>query len=140
MITNMESINNKLLSKNVRPTYQRMKILEYLEKNQNHPTVDMIYRYLLKEIPTISKTTVYNTLTMLFEKGLVSCLNITGTESRFDCYTGNHHHFLCEKCGNIIDLDVKCPIADKKKFQGHVIKELHGYFKGICKKCLENQK
>ena len=129
-----------LKEKGIKPTYQRLKILEYMSKNMNiHPTVEMIYEKLIDDIPTLSLTTVYNTLNTLLEKGLVYGVTITGTETRYDFNTSPHHHFLCRKCGQIIDIDVKCPFAEgrKKATAGHRIEEVHGYFKGICKDCFE---
>ncbi|MCB4792872.1 MAG: transcriptional repressor [Elusimicrobia bacterium] len=134
----MEIINKKLQSKGIKPTYQRLKILKYFEGNHIHPTVDMIYRDLVKEIPTISRTTVYNTLDMLCRSGLMTYINITGTEVRYDALTDRHHHFLCEKCKKIFNMDFKCPICNKEEVDGHIVKELHGYLIGTCKECNKN--
>ena len=131
----MENINKKLQSKGIKPTYQRLKILKYLEDNRTHPTVDMIFKDLVKEIPTISRTTVYNTLDMLCKAGLVTYINITGTEVRYDAITERHHHFLCDKCKRIFDMDFSCPLCGKNEIDGHEVKELHGYLIGICKEC-----
>ena len=136
MVSNMKELINILESLEIKPTYERLRILKYLKENKVHPTVNMIYDEVLKEIPTISKTTVYNTLNLFIEKGIVSPINITGTEERFDITTKPHHHFLCEKCGEIIDIDIECPYCKKGYIFEHKIKELHGYFKGICKNCL----
>jgi Fe2+ or Zn2+ uptake regulation protein len=134
----MKTTNKKLQSKGIKPTYQRLKILNYLEETDAHPTVDMIFKDLVKEIPTISRTTVYNTLDMLCKAGLVTYINITGTEVRYDAITGRHHHFLCEKCKRIFDMDFKCPICNKEEVSGHLVKELHGYLIGECKECRKN--
>jgi len=143
MITKMERIKNVLNEKGIKPTYQRLKILEYMDKNtKNHPTVEMIYEELLKDIPTISMTTIYNTMNTFLEKGLVYGVTITGTGVRYDFNTNPHHHFLCKKCGRIMDINVKCSFAERSKNSvcGHQIKEVHGYFKGICKDCLKKNK
>lgn len=72
MITNMEKIKTLLEEKGIKPTFQRLKILEYLSNNlNNHPTVEMVYEKLLNDIPTLSLTTVYNTLNNFLEKRLV---------------------------------------------------------------------
>jgi Fe2+ or Zn2+ uptake regulation protein len=140
-ISNMGKLKNILKEKDLKPTYQRLKVIEYLDKHMNgHPTVEMIYEALSKNIPTMSMTTIYNTLNAFLEKGLVSAVTITGTEIRYDFNTSPHHHFLCKKCGKIIDIDIKCPIADKKKIYGHKIEEFHRYIKGICKNCLKREK
>jgi len=133
----MERLEIVLKTKGLKPTYQRLKILEYLNKHMDtHPTVEMIYEALVGKIPTISMTTIYNTLNAFLEKNLVSAVTITGTELRYDITTRSHHHFLCKKCGKIIDVDVKCPIIEKEQVKGHKIDEIHGYFKGTCKDCL----
>jgi len=48
-----------------------------------------------------------------------------------------HHHFYCKRCGNIVDIDLKCPNIEKMKQFGHEVEEIHGYIKGICKNCLK---
>jgi Fe2+ or Zn2+ uptake regulation protein len=143
MFTMIETLKNILKEKGIKPTYQRLKILDYMSQNiRNHPTVDMIYAELAKEIPTISMTTVYNTLSTFIEKGLVCGVTITGTEVRYDFNTESHHHFLCKKCGQIKDIDIPCSLAAKKGelVDGHRLEEIHGYFKGTCRDCLERFK
>lgn len=140
VISNMERLKNILKEKGLKPTYQRLKILEYLNKHAHrHPTVEMIYEALVGRIPTISMTTIYNTLNAFLEKNIASAVTITGTELRYDITTKSHHHFLCKKCGEIIDVDVKCPIIEKQEVKGHKIDEIHGYFKGVCKNCLSKR-
>jgi Fur family peroxide stress response transcriptional regulator len=139
MITNSSDLRELLSAKGVKPTYQRLKILQVINERSDHPTADMIYQALVREIPTISKTTVYNTLKTFIDKEIVLPVIITGTETRFDRITSCHHHFLCEQCGRIIDLDVGCPNLARREIQGHRIKELHGYFKGICSTCARHK-
>ena len=136
MITNMDSTKKKLLEKKIRPTFQRLKILEFVDKNRCHPTVDMIYKSLSSEIPTISRTTIYNTLRDFIDQGLVYPVTITGTEVRFDADTEFHHHFLCDKCGSIIDVPITACGKTAKEICGHKIRETHSYFKGLCENCL----
>lgn len=132
----MENIKELLVSKGIKPTYQRLKILEYLARHKTHATADMIYHSLVKEIPTMSRTTVYNTMKSFLEKGIVKSVEITGTEARFDLNVKSHHHFLCDKCGRIIDIEVVCPNISRTEIDGHRIKDLYGYFKGTCCDCL----
>ncbi|KPL00682.1 MAG: hypothetical protein AMJ91_03730 [candidate division Zixibacteria bacterium SM23_73_3] len=139
MVTKTKLYRKPLQDRGIKPTYQRLRILEYLKKHENHPTVEMIYEDLIKEIPTISKTTIYNTLNALLEKGMIHTITITGTETRYDHKVSPHHHFLCKRCGKIIDIDIECPYVGKKEFDGHRIKEIHGYFKGICRECLKKK-
>jgi len=136
----MENLKNILEAASIKPTFERLSILQYLDKKHNHPTAAMIYDEVLKKVPTISKTTVYNSLNLFIDKGFVTPLYITGSEVRYDFATKPHHHFFCEKCGKIYDLEVECPIFKKKHFQGHLIREQHSYFRGICRDCLEKEK
>jgi len=140
MSSNMQDIKKILEDVEIKPTYERLSILQYLDKNHNHPTAAMIYDEVLKKVPTISKTTVYNSLKLFMEKGIVTPLYITGSEVRYDFAQKPHHHFFCEKCGKIYDLEVECPIFKQKYFHGHLIRQQHGYFRGICKTCLEKNK
>jgi Fe2+ or Zn2+ uptake regulation protein len=135
----MESAKEILQAKGFKPTFQRLRILEYLQQHEDHPTVEMIYEDLVKEIPTISKTTIYNTLNALAEKGIVHPVTITGTEARYDCKAHPHHHFLCKRCGKVIDIDIRCPYIKRGRIDGHQIEELHRYFKGICRECLKKK-
>lgn len=139
MITNTKKTKDILLSKGFKPTFQRLRILEYLQGHSNHPTVEMIYEGLVQEIPTISKTTIYNTLNSLLEKGVIRAITITGTEARYSYERFPHHHFLCKRCGKVIDIHIQCPYMERKQIGGHQLEELHGYFKGICKECLKKK-
>lgn len=135
----MEKTKQILKESGIKPTYQRLKILDFMRQNaRNHPTVEMIYAELAQEIPTMSLTTVYNTLSTFIEKGLVCGVTITGTEVRYDFNTESHHHFLCKKCSQIKDVDVPCSLSGQKGnlIDGHKIEEIHGYFKGTCRDCL----
>lgn len=134
----MESLRKLLESKGVKATVQRLAILEYIADNRKHPTADQVYREMVKRMPMLSKTTVYNTLNKLAESGLLVPLAITGTEIHFDSITGSHHHFLCEICGGITDIDIACPVCGKGAVEGNRVREIHGYFKGTCRKCLKS--
>jgi len=119
----------------IRPSFQRIKILEYLLKYRNHPTVYTIYRELVNEIPTLSKTTVYNTLKLFVEKNVNIIINIEGNEVRYDANISKHGHFKCEKCGKIYDFTVDLESINLKEIKKIKIHEYHFYLKGICDKC-----
>ena len=117
-------------------TPQRLEIMRYLDGNKSHPTADDIYTALKSANPSLSKTTIYNTLDHLKEHGLIQVVGISEGENRYEFDRGMHHHFLCTKCGTILDIDVACSFLDKTLHGEHQVDEVHGYFKGICKKCL----
>lgn len=125
----------------MKPTHQRIVILDYIYKHKTeHLTAEKIYEALVKKMPTLSLTTVYNTLSSFLKAGLVSAITITGTEVRYDIAATPHHHFLCRECGKIIDVDIRCPVARRKNIRGCKIEEVHGYFKGLCKECVKKQR
>ena len=131
----MENFGDYLKDKGVKPSYQRIKIFEYLYTNKNHPTVDMIYKELVNEIPTLSKTTVYNTLKLFSEKSIILLINIEENELRFDADTSDHGHFKCTKCGNIMDFEVDLSELNMHNIEKYEIDETHLYLKGVCDKC-----
>ena len=106
-MTKNESIGQYLLNSNIKPSYQRIRIYEYLTNKRNHPTVDNIYKQLISEIPVLSKTTVYNTLRLFLEKGIVAVVNIEDNEVRYDADLSKHGHFKCLECMNIFDYKVR---------------------------------
>lgn len=126
-----------LKDKGISPSVQRLKVYEYILSRRNHPSVDMIYDSIKDEIPTLSKTTVYNILKLFVKHNLIMPITIEGNELRFDSYIEQHVHFKCVKCGNIYDLDIDDEIFKKKDIDGNKILEHHIYLKGICKNCLK---
>jgi len=130
----------EILKKNgMKVTPQRIDIMKYLDEHRIHPSAEKIYSDLKEDNPSLSKTTVYNTLEALSEHHIIQILTISGSELRYDFKTTPHHHFMCKKCGAIIDIDVDCPYLGKFMGMGHRIDEMHGYFKGVCKDCLEKE-
>lgn len=122
-----------LKSHGIKPSLQRLKILDYLDNNSNHPTVDNIYRDLEESMPTLSRTTVYNTLKLFVEKGLMRALNIDDGEQRFDYRTDQHAHFKCLDCGKI--LDVEATIKLHQELVGYSIADDFMLIQGWCDVC-----
>ena len=131
------AIGNYLTNPNINPSYQRMTIFPYLFAHPNHPTVDTIYRALCTEIPTLSKTTVYNTLNLFIEKKLVYVIVIEENETRYDLLTHTHGHFKCTCCGAVFDVELSIDYSKSQELLGCDIEEKHIYFKGICRNCKE---
>jgi len=69
----LDEISQFLSQQGIRPSFHRLKIFEYLINERTHPTADEIYEVLKKEIPAISRATVYNTLRLFLENKLSSC-------------------------------------------------------------------
>ena len=136
MVTNKIESRRILLEKGIKPTYQRMAILESVSADRSHPTIRDLHARLVRTVPTLSKTTLYSTLQLFARKGLVAHLSIDPAEARFDGLLSPHHHFCCASCGRILDLEISCPNGRRGFLNGHRIDEVHGYFKGVCADCL----
>jgi Fur family transcriptional regulator, peroxide stress response regulator len=136
----MVSHKETLLSSGLNASYQRVKILEHLMERRDHPTVSMLHHALIREIPTLARATVYNTLNALVEKGLVTALTIKPEEARYDYKREPHHHFLCKRCGSILDIEIRCTYANAAEVEGHRVEDIHGYFKGTCRHCLRQER
>jgi len=131
---------DRLLKFKIKPSVQRMAIMEFLLENRTHPTVDEIYTALSPFIPTLSKTTVYNTLKIFTEQGAIQTLTIDEKNTCYDVDTSLHSHFLCKRCNKIYDLfDDKSffPMNTRSFVDGHKVIETHYYYKGYCKECLD---
>jgi Fe2+ or Zn2+ uptake regulation protein len=124
-----------LKEKDLKITTHRLEILHYLDTTRNHPTVDDIYKTLKKKNPSLSKTTVYNSVEILRNNNIIQSLTLGSSETRYDFRNDMHHHFICKKCKKIIDIDIECPTQQKKRVQGNRVDEVQGYFIGLCKEC-----
>lgn len=135
-----EKAIERLKEMGIRPSEQRIVILEYLLGHRTHPTVEAIYSDLSQKMPTLSKTTVYNTLKLLEENNAILELTIDKHNSHFDGYVDPHSHFMCKKCGKIIDVDqpeaTMCCEPYEARF---VIQETEIYYRGLCSDCIKDK-
>jgi Fe2+ or Zn2+ uptake regulation protein len=120
----------------IRPSFQRIKVLEYLYNNQHHPNADQIYKDLQNAVPTLSKATIYNTLNLFIKAGLVKVLTIEDKETRYDVITETHGHFKCEECGTIFNFEINADLMAADQLMGFKVVDRNVYFKGVCSKCL----
>ena len=133
------SIAERLANNHIKPSYSRIKILAYIINQRSHPTVEEIYNELLIELPTLSKTTVYNTLNVLMEAKLIRLITIEENETRYDADLSEHGHFKCERCGHIYDFCISLENNAVEGLNGFLIDDINVYFKGVCQSCLENK-
>jgi Fur family peroxide stress response transcriptional regulator len=99
------SIIEALRRKGYKATTQRIAICRFVLHSRDHPTAQRIYSEVKKVHLTVSLATVYKTLKILKELGLVQELNFPQGQTRFDCYMKPHINLVCLRCGNIRDLD-----------------------------------
>lgn len=136
----MKAAKKLLESFNVRASYHRVRILYHLMHTHDHPTAEMIYQALLEDTHSISKVTVYNTLNLLQDLGIVKPLDLSGEETRYDIETSTHAHFQCKQCKRIFDAVLDKDLnPDNLKFKGEV-DDIQVLIKGTCEDCLSGRK
>ena len=120
-------------------TPQRIAIMDYLEGNTQHPSAAEVYKAVSRRFPTMSFATVYNTLRVLKDQGLVAELSLDPEKKRFDANPAPHHHLICVKCKKILDVartfDLSLPEDDRRRFR---LIGNHVDFYGICPRCGSN--
>lgn len=132
----IEEIKAILQKKDIRLSHQRLLILDYLLVNHNHPTAEDIYLDLKKIDPVISQATVYNTLNLFSEKGIIKELDFNMQSKRYEFAKKSYGHFICEKCGKIKDFEVMdSPIA--KELDKYTLESVELIYRGICPDCKE---
>ncbi len=138
----VEVLQNRALEKlqecGIKPSVQRIAIMDYLLKSYSHPTAEDVYAALHEEMPTLSRTTVYNTLRLFAEQGAARMLTIDERKVCFDGQMHPHAHFQCRRCGRLYDMPLPdLPHLSEQEFRadGHTIEEIHYYYKGLCRMC-----
>jgi Fur family peroxide stress response transcriptional regulator len=121
-----------------RETKQREAILKALRDTRSHPTADQIYDEVRKDVPNISKGTVYRNLQVLQDDGAITELKLNDTLSRYEVKQESHYHFRCEKCGRVSDIDM--PVDREldrqvEKRTGLKVAYHQLEFRGLCKDC-----
>ena len=120
-----------------RMTNQRRKILEYLKRVKTHPTAEMIYKDVSKELPDITLATVYRNLNHLAEQGEIQKFDVN-SKSHFDGDMGFHQHCICSSCGHIKDVfgdRINKETLKKARTKGFEPRIVNILIYGICKKC-----
>ncbi len=137
MITkNFGKVHRHLLEYSIRPSLQRVSVMSYLMEYKSHPTVEEIYVALSPEIPTLSKTTVYNTLHLFVKKGAALELTIDGKNARYDANTNDHAHFYCKECEKVYDIfDLEPRRYELPNIDGFIIDAVEISYHGVCREC-----
>jgi Fur family ferric uptake transcriptional regulator len=132
-------ITSKLSDQGYRLTPQRMMILSAIEHSQDHISADEIYTQVVTKYPYVNISTVYRTLELLKELGLVTETNLGEGRVRYHPVDkGRHHHLVCQECGAIIDLNesvlssLKSNLLKEYKFSADL---RHLAIFGRCAKC-----
>lgn len=116
----MQQLMAQLRERGYKVTPQRLAVCELILSAKDHPTADQIHEYVKKKHPTMSLATVYQTLHLLTEIGLLQELGFTDCVSRYDPNTSPHINIVCKKCGKIRDYEAE----DVIEFWGKIVKGL----------------
>jgi Fur family peroxide stress response transcriptional regulator len=119
-------------------TVQRRTVLERLAEHPGHPTVDELFEIVSRDLPRISRTTVYRILEALVEMGLAHKAMHPGAIVRYDVRTETHDHILCEVCGRIFDYDdpsLPRPELPSRPPDGFEVTAISVLLRGICPDC-----
>lgn len=127
----------RLVEAGIRPSVQRLAIMDYLLTHRTHPTIDEVYSGLIDKVPTLSRTTVYNTLRFFSGHNAAQMITIDDHHVCYDGDTHPHVHFLCRKCGRVFDLfnETAPEMTKSRVIDGHIVDEAQLYYKGICRDC-----
>jgi len=136
----LEEKLTRLKERGILLTIQRSAVLDFLHDNTQHPTAEEIYQSLRGMYPALSRATVYNTLDLFKQHGLIQEITIERTKAHYDYKTEPHHHFLCRHCGNIYDVEVeKVSLEREGRLDGHKVEEARLYMTGTCSVCLQEE-
>jgi len=121
------------------PTIQRLAVLDYLDRTDEHPTAEEVYAAIRERFPTISRATVYNTLDLLTKSEAIVRLTIDPTASRYDAVDSPHAHFFCRICHKVYDIDLPQGGRFPPEVDGHKLEAVQTYVYGICAACRRRQ-
>jgi len=134
-LKNFAELTMLLESKGIKPSLQRLLLLNYMNSCHVHPTVEQIYADLAAQGQALSKATVYNTLTLFVKKGILRIVYLDNNEARYDILTNDHGHFVCECCGAIYDEPVEFDQLNLQFPEAGSIRQRDIFYRGVCKRC-----
>jgi Fur family transcriptional regulator, peroxide stress response regulator len=131
-----EAIRQSLEHCGLRCTPQRYALLAFLKEHNSHPTAAEIFEAVNRVDPRSSKATTYNNLKDLVQAGLVREVAVEGRAARYDAKGPRHHHFICDRCGKVEDMEFyDVPKPASRALGKRVLRECEVIFRGFCAKC-----
>ena len=131
-----EVIKKSLEGSGLRCTPQRYAVMAFLMEHTGHPTAAEIFEAVNRMDPRSSRATTYNNLRDLVQAGLVREVAVEGRAARFDARGMRHHHFICDRCGSVEDIewyDVARPASGS--LGKRILRQYELIFRGLCAKC-----
>jgi Fur family peroxide stress response transcriptional regulator len=135
-----EAIKRSLEVSGLRCTPQRYAVMAFLMKYNGHPTAAEIFEAVNRVDPQSSRATTYNNLRDLVQAGLVREVAVEGRAARFDLKLMRHHHFICDRCGHVEDIEwYDVPKPAPASLGKRVVRECELILRGLCMKCAPRQ-
>ena len=129
-------IKRSLAESGLRSTPQRYAVMAFLMGQAGHPTAAEIFEAVNRVDPRSSRATIYNNLRHLVQAGLVREVAVEGRSARFDMKGMRHHHFICDHCGDVEDVDwYDVPRPSAFSLGKRVLRESELILRGLCTKC-----
>jgi len=134
------AIKQSLEASGLRCTPQRYAVMAFLMDRNMHPTAAEIFEAVNRVDPRSSRATTYNNLRDLVQAGLVREVAVEGRSARFDAKGVRHHHFICDRCGNVEDIEwYDVPRPASRSLGKRILRECELIFRGLCTKCVPRQ-
>jgi Fur family transcriptional regulator, peroxide stress response regulator len=134
----MDTLIEKLRSRHISVTPQRIAVLAILEGRRDHPNAEQIYKEVRRQMPAISFNTVYKTLEVFCQKGLAIKVNPLHEVARYDGDTSHHAHLICRQCHYIVDLPdevAPAPLLSEEAQAGFRVERHSLTYWGLCPQC-----
>ena len=139
----MEGVTRILREKGFKVTPQRLAVYDALSHTTSHPNAEMLYNMLQPHYPTMSLATVYKTMDIFAELGLVQVLNVGEDSYRYDAETISHPHIRCVECNrvdDIFEIEDEGLMASVGSKTGYALTGRQLYFFGRCPACQQKAK
>jgi len=115
----------------IQPTAQRLAVARFVLDADSHPTADEVWEKVRQRSPTLSRATVYNTLNLFVEKGLLQTQAVREGALVFDPRVARHHHFIDEETGAIHDVPWEAvKVTGEKSLQGYEVRDYQVVMRG----------
>ncbi len=123
-----------LRAKGIQPSAHRVAVAEYVLSSREHPSADLVWKRVRERFPWISRATVYNSLNLFVERGLLQRLTIAEDSVVFDPIMETHHHFIDEKTGTIHDVAwERVQVCNIESLQDYEVREYQVVMRGNVK-------
>ena len=140
----LQALKEKLKEKGFKLTEPRLRVLEYLVNTADHPGIQEIFNAIRREHKGIGLATVYRTMDLLVDTGMVKPLQLNGARLRYELNRpqDHHHHLICTACGRIVEFgscSFHCIVEDIEKITRFRVKGHYLEAYGLCPHCSDQQ-